>query len=170
MDHPNGAEDKSNSGQDSNWVQKPDPKSDPEQTESINESGKLEKLRELVRWSEELVEESPAPMRSMPSDERGLNPYIAYSPAPENNSSSFNMKGGRDADPGAEAQPRNARPSADCSSTVLHLEQGQGSDPYGVSRSAGPTDNSPLASHCLFLSAKPLPTHPNSIQSVLNLR
>ncbi|PHT80731.1 GLABRA2 expression modulator [Capsicum annuum] len=31
-------------------------------------------------------------MRSVPSDERGSNPYIAYSPAPENNSSSFNMK------------------------------------------------------------------------------
>ncbi|KAM3280924.1 GLABRA2 expression modulator [Capsicum chacoense] len=94
MEHPNGAEQKSNSGQESDRVQKPDPKSDPEQTESTNESSKSEKLRKSVRWSEELVDESPAPapMRSMPSDERGSNPYIAYSPAPENNSSSFNMK------------------------------------------------------------------------------
>ncbi|PHT54334.1 GLABRA2 expression modulator [Capsicum baccatum] len=94
MEHPNGAEQKSNSGQESDRVQKPDPKSDPEQTESTNESSKSEKLRKSVRWSEELVDESPAPapIRSVPSDERGSNPYIAYSPAPENNSSSFNMK------------------------------------------------------------------------------
>ncbi|XP_059309426.1 GLABRA2 expression modulator-like [Lycium ferocissimum] len=77
----------SNSGQDSDPVQ-PDPRSDVEQIGSANKS------RKSVTWSEELVAESPVPeMRSMPSNERGSNPYVAYSPAPDNNdSSSFNMK------------------------------------------------------------------------------
>lgn len=90
------------SGQESDRVMKSDPRSDVEQlqqldkTPVINESSKSEngsmKSRKSVSWSEELVAESPAP-RSMPSDDRGLNPYVAYTPAPENNSSSFNVKG-----------------------------------------------------------------------------
>lgn len=90
------------SGQESDQVMKSDPRSDVEQlqqldkTPVINESSKSEngsmKSRKSVSWSEELVAESPAP-RSMPSDDRGLNPYVAYTPAPENNSSSFNVKG-----------------------------------------------------------------------------
>ncbi|XP_006346745.1 GLABRA2 expression modulator-like [Solanum tuberosum] len=90
-----------NSGQESDRVMKPDPRSDVEQlqqldkTPVIDESSKSEngsmKSRKSVSWSEELVAESPAP-RSMPSDDRGLNPYVAYTPAPENNSSSFNVK------------------------------------------------------------------------------
>lgn len=93
---------KKSSGQDSDRVMKPDPRSDGEELQKqekahvINESSKSEngsvKSRKSVSWSEELVEESPAP-RSMPSDDRGSNPYVAYSPAPENNSSSFNVKG-----------------------------------------------------------------------------
>ncbi|MCD7463191.1 hypothetical protein HAX54_050138 [Datura stramonium] len=98
------------SGQESDRVMKPDPRSDTEQlqqqdkTADINEkqnggddsesnrsANGLNKSRKSVSWSEALVEESPAP-RSMPSDDRGSNPYVAYSPAPDNNSSSFNMK------------------------------------------------------------------------------
>lgn len=90
------------SGQDSDRVMKQDPRSDVEQlqqqdkTPVIHESSKSEngsiKSRKSVSWSEELVAESPAP-RSMTSDDRGLNPYVAYTPAPENSSSSFNVKG-----------------------------------------------------------------------------
>lgn len=88
----------SGSGQESET----DPRSDVEKSGDMNESSKsenggLNKSRKSVSWSEELVDKSPAPApapetRSMPSDERGSNPYVAYSPAPENNSSSFNMK------------------------------------------------------------------------------
>ncbi|CAN4106746.1 unnamed protein product [Withania somnifera] len=115
MEQPNDVEEKaakivteqkssSGSGQESD----PDPRSDVEQAQQqekigdVNESIKTEdggsnKSRKSVSWSEELVDKSPAPgpvpeTRSIPSDERGSNPYVAYSPAPENNSSSFNMK------------------------------------------------------------------------------
>ncbi|KAL6554897.1 hypothetical protein OROGR_006155 [Orobanche gracilis] len=47
------------------------------------------KTRKSVRWSEELVMESPVPRDS---DRESSNPYINYSPAPAANSSSFNLK------------------------------------------------------------------------------
>ncbi|KAJ8562576.1 hypothetical protein K7X08_031028 [Anisodus acutangulus] len=82
------------SGQESDRVPKRDPRSDVEQQNDSESSKSANKSRKSVTWSEELADESPAPaMRSMPSDERGSNPYVAYSPAPDNNNSpSFNMK------------------------------------------------------------------------------
>ncbi|KAL6523654.1 hypothetical protein OROGR_017257 [Orobanche gracilis] len=47
------------------------------------------RTRKSVRWSEELVMESPVPRSS---DRESSNPYINYSPAPAANSSSFNFK------------------------------------------------------------------------------
>ncbi|KAL6558756.1 hypothetical protein OROMI_019106 [Orobanche minor] len=47
------------------------------------------KTRKSVRWSEELVMESPVPRDT---DRESSNPYINYSPAPAANSSSFNFK------------------------------------------------------------------------------
>lgn len=53
------------------------------------------KSKKSVRWSEELVSESPEPRSRMVSfpEEHGSNPYVAHSPAPSDNSSSINIKG-----------------------------------------------------------------------------
>lgn len=107
MEQPNGVatetDQKNISGQDSDRIPKPDPRPDLEQiqlqdnTAAIDEkqngesANGLNKSKKSVSWSEELVMESPTP-RSMPSDDRGSNPYVAYSPAPSDNSSSFNIK------------------------------------------------------------------------------
>lgn len=48
------------------------------------------KTKKSVRWSEELVMESPVPRDS---DRGSSNPYVNYSPAPSADSSSFNFKG-----------------------------------------------------------------------------
>ncbi|KAK4371599.1 hypothetical protein RND71_011074 [Anisodus tanguticus] len=97
MEQPNGVIQENvakSSGQESDRVPKPDPRSDVEQQNDSESSKSANKSRKSVTWSEELADESPAPaMRSMPSDEHGPNPYVAYSPAPDNNnSSSFNIK------------------------------------------------------------------------------
>ncbi|GFP92525.1 putative gem-like protein 3 [Phtheirospermum japonicum] len=47
------------------------------------------KTKKSVRWSQELVMESPVPRDS---DRGSSNPYVNYSPAPADNSSSFNFK------------------------------------------------------------------------------
>lgn len=49
------------------------------------------KTKKSVRWSQELVMESPIPRDS---DRGSSNPYVNYSPAPAADSSSFNFKGG----------------------------------------------------------------------------
>ncbi|KAL2551346.1 GLABRA2 expression modulator [Forsythia ovata] len=54
----------------------------------INEDNKELKSKKSVRWSEELVTESPVHR----DYDRGSNPYVAYSPAPSSDSSSFNFK------------------------------------------------------------------------------
>ncbi|KAJ8564998.1 hypothetical protein K7X08_001458 [Anisodus acutangulus] len=105
MEQPNGAEEnlakkvaeQKSSCQESDRVMKPDPRSDIEQLEqqdkTVESANGLNKSRKSVSWSEDLVAESTAPApRSMSSDDRGSNPYVAYSPAPDNNSSSFNIK------------------------------------------------------------------------------
>ncbi|CAI9767028.1 unnamed protein product [Fraxinus pennsylvanica] len=56
--------------------------------EESNHDNKELKSKKSVRWSEELVTESPV-SRDI---DRGSNPYVAYSPAPSNESSSFNFK------------------------------------------------------------------------------
>ncbi|KAL3527508.1 hypothetical protein ACH5RR_012164 [Cinchona calisaya] len=52
------------------------------------------KSKKSVRWSEELVSESPEPRsRTVSFSENfGSNPYVAHSPAPSDNSSSINIK------------------------------------------------------------------------------
>ncbi|CAI9111114.1 OLC1v1011253C1 [Oldenlandia corymbosa var. corymbosa] len=51
------------------------------------------KSKKSVRWSEDLVSESPRQgTTSSHSDDRGSNPYVAFSPASSNNSSSINFK------------------------------------------------------------------------------
>ncbi|XP_022844174.1 GLABRA2 expression modulator-like [Olea europaea var. sylvestris] len=56
--------------------------------EESNQDNKELKSKKSVRWSEELVTESPVSR----DNNRESNPYIAYSPAPSNDSSSFNFK------------------------------------------------------------------------------
>lgn len=57
---------------------------------SVESAAEGLKTKKSVRWSQELVMESPVPRDS---DRGSTNPYVNYSPAPEANSSSFNLKG-----------------------------------------------------------------------------
>ncbi|XP_031095841.1 GLABRA2 expression modulator-like [Ipomoea triloba] len=94
------------SGLEADPGQNPDPVADlgpqPENSSDANEnhseigSGKsanaVNRSKKSVRWSQELVSESPIP-QTMPSDEQGSNPYGGYSSASaNNNSSSSNFK------------------------------------------------------------------------------
>ncbi|KAK4411710.1 GLABRA2 expression modulator [Sesamum angolense] len=56
---------------------------------SIESGAEGLKTKKSVRWSEELVMESPVPRDS---DRGSSNPYVNYSPAPAANPSSFNFK------------------------------------------------------------------------------
>ncbi|CAI9780908.1 unnamed protein product [Fraxinus pennsylvanica] len=57
-------------------------------TEESSDDNKELKSKKSVRWSEELVTESPVHR----DYDRGSNPYVAYSPAPSSDSSSLNFK------------------------------------------------------------------------------
>ncbi|KAL7131603.1 hypothetical protein ABFS83_12G015000 [Erythranthe nasuta] len=56
---------------------------------SVESTAEGLKTKKSVRWSQELVMESPVPRDS---DRGSSNPYVNYSPAPPDNSSSFNFK------------------------------------------------------------------------------
>ncbi|KAG8373419.1 hypothetical protein BUALT_Bualt11G0022300 [Buddleja alternifolia] len=60
-----------------------------ENNNGVESAGGSLKARKSVSWSEELVMESPIP-RDI--DHGSTNPYVNYSPAPSDNSSSFNLK------------------------------------------------------------------------------
>lgn len=62
---------------------------DNNENESIKSANGVNKSKKSVHWSEELVTESSVPRITA---DPGLNPYLAHSPAPANNSVSFNVK------------------------------------------------------------------------------
>lgn len=57
---------------------------------SVDSAAEGSRAKKSVRWSEELVVESPVPRNS---DRGSSNPYVNYSPAQDADSSSFNLKG-----------------------------------------------------------------------------
>ncbi|KAK6120001.1 hypothetical protein DH2020_046241 [Rehmannia glutinosa] len=65
-------------------------KNSPAGEDSTESAAEGLRSKKSVRWSEELVMESPVPRDD--SDRGSGNPYVNYSPAPSDNAASFNFK------------------------------------------------------------------------------